>query len=246
MYRLGEDLYVEESTVRFYGLRLQTRMAVVVLPGRRLLLYSPVWLTPRVEADLQRLGEVAYVLSPNKIHNQTLPGYARRYPRAEIHVPPGLAERRPHLRVDGVLADEAPAAWREELDQTVTAGNVFFSEVLLHHRRSGTLLVGDLVENFERSTASALGRGLARIFGVGRFPVASPEFRLYTHDADAAAKPLARAASWDFDRIFLCHGALVTTDARRVLGEVSEGILRAARSRTRAARWVLRRLAAVQ
>jgi hypothetical protein len=246
VYQLAEDLYVEDATVRFYGVRLQTRMAVVVLPERRLLLYSPVWLGPEVAASLDRLGEVAYVLSPNKIHNQTLAAYARAYPKARIYAPPGLAERRPELPVHGVLGDQPPAEWSAELDQALTAGNVFFAEVLLLHRRSRTLLVGDLVENFDESTTSLAGSALARLFLVGRRPIASPEFRLYTHDAEAAARSFERVASWDFERIFLCHGALITRDAPEVFRGVVAGVLRAARRRTRFSRWLLRRVAALQ
>jgi hypothetical protein len=246
LYRFAEDLYLEESTVRFYGFRVQTRMAVVVLPGGRLLLYSPIWLTPQLGAELERLGEVAYIVSPNKIHNQTLAAYARSHPRARIHAPPGLAERCPDVPVGATLGDEAPPAWREQLDQVLTRGNVFFAEAVLFHRLSRTLLVGDLVENFDESTASRLGRAAARLFGVGGRPVASPEFRFYTHDADAAAQSFARIARWDFERIFLCHGALVSEDARRVFQDVTDGVVRSARRRTRASRWLLRGLAAVQ
>jgi hypothetical protein len=221
-------------------------MAVVLLPGGRLLLYSPVWLTPQVSSELERLGEVAYILSPNKIHNQTLRAYAQAYPEAEIHVPPGLINRCPELRVSGTLGDEAPPAWRDQMDQALTSGNVFFSETVLLHRPSGTLLVGDLVENFDESTASVLGRAVAHLVGVGRQPVASPEFRLYTHDSEAAARTFERIVSWDFDKIFLCHGGLIPEDGKHVLELVIDGVLRSARGRTRASRWVLRRLASMQ
>ncbi|MBW2268586.1 MAG: hypothetical protein JRH16_08410 [Deltaproteobacteria bacterium] len=102
------------------------------------------------------------------------------------------------------------------------------------------------MENFDESTTSAWGRAAARLFGVGRRPVASPEFRLYTHDAEAAAKSFARLASWDFDKIFLCHGALITAEAKRTLQSVTEGVLRCARGRTRASRWLLRQIAGAQ
>jgi len=221
-------------------------MAVVGLSDRKLLVYSPIPLSPAVTGSLDALGDVAYVLSPNKIHNQTLAAWAERYPRAELHAPPGLAERRPGLPIRAVLGEGAPPAWSEELEPSLTAGNVFFSEVLLFHRRSRTLLVGDLVENFDASTTSAVGRGAARLFGVGRRPVASPEFRYYTHDAAAAAEAFSRVARWDFERIFLCHGAPVVTDAKHIFREVTDGVVDAARRRSPVSRWLLRRMAAWQ
>lgn len=246
MRAFGEGLHVAEGRVRFYGFRLRTRMAAVALAEGRLLLYSPVPWTPELDRQLAALGRVAFLLAPNKIHNQTLAEWCRRHPDAELHAPPGLPERRADLPVKAVLGDEVPAAWRDELDLALTRGNVFLSEALLLHRRSRTLLCGDLVENLDASTASPLGRAAARAFGVGSHPVASPEHRLYTHDADSAARAFERVQAWDFGRIFLCHGGLVTRDAKEVFDEVTEGVLSAARRRSRASRWLLRRLAALQ
>ena len=75
MYEFAKDLFVEESEVKFYGFRVQTRMAVVRLPGARLLLYSPVPLTTRLRQELEQLGQISFIVSPNKIHNLTLADY---------------------------------------------------------------------------------------------------------------------------------------------------------------------------
>lgn len=246
MIELAPDLFVEESTVRFYGVRLRTRMAVVRLEGSRLFLYSPVFLTPAVRSDLSRLGDVTFVVSPNKIHHQAWPAYQEAYPGARFLAPPGLPERRPDLRFDGVLGDAPESGWEGALDHVLTAGNVFFSEAVFFQRSTGTLLVADLVENFDEHTASRLGRGLAALFGVGSRPVASPEFRLYTHDAEAAEAAFARIRAWPFHRIFLCHGALIERDAPAVFAGVCRGVVEAARRRGRISRWLLRRLAGLQ
>lgn len=246
MIELAPELFLEEADVRFYGVRLRTRMAVVRLDEGRLLLYSPVFLTPALRRDLSRLGEVAFVVSPNKIHHQAWPGYEEAYPHALFVAPPGLPERRSDLRFDAVLGEGPQPEWGSALDLVLTAGNVFFSEAVLFHRPTATLLVGDLVENFDAQTASPLGRGLARLFGVGARPVASPEFRLYTHDAEAAAAAFARIRSWPFRRIFLCHGALIERDAQAVFARVCDGVVEAARGRGKLSRWLLRRAAELQ
>jgi hypothetical protein len=244
MRRVGEGLFSRESHVRFYGVRIQTRMAVVVLPGRRLLLYSPVWWSAELAAELAALGDPAFLVAPNKLHNQTLSAYLERHPHARLCAPPGLAERRPDLRVDVALDGAAP--WGGELETALTDGNAFFREALLFHRPSRTLLVGDLVENFDAGTASRWGRALARLFGVGPRPVASPEHRLYTEDADAAAAAFARAEAWDFERIWLCHGRIVEADAKRIFRRVTGEVVRGARRRSRPAKWAFRRLASLQ
>lgn len=243
---LGEGLYIAEGAVRFFGFSLGTRMAVVRLGGDGLLVYSPLFLTAELRAGLEELGQVRYIVAPNKIHNLALADYVAAYPDAELWVAPGLPGRRPDLSPAGVLGRDPEPGWSAELDQCLTAGNVFFSEALMLHRRSRTLLVADFVENIDENTASAVARAAGRLFGVKARPAPSPEFRLYTLDAAAAAHALERARGWRFDRIFLCHGALVTEDAERTFGLVCDELLGVARRRGRAARWALPRLAARQ
>jgi len=246
MFELASQLFVEESFVRFYGVRLATRMAVVVLPERKLFVYSPVLLEPASRRQLDALGDVSFVVSPNKIHNQSLSEYQRVYPNALYFAPPGLVERRPDVRFTAELDEEVRSEWRGEIDQTLTRGNVFFSEALFFHRRSRTLLVGDLVENLGPGSMSRLGFALARILGATAGPGASPEFRYYTHDAEAARVSLEVARGWDFERIFLCHGTLICRDARSVFASVCERLLDEVRHKTAFSRWATSRMAALQ
>ncbi len=246
MRQLADGVFTADAWIRFYGVRLQTRMAVVRLRGERLLVYSPIPLRDTPRDELARLGAVRFVVSPNKIHNQTLDEWRRAYPDAELLAPPGLAERRPELCFDGELGPEPDPRWAEELDQVLTGGNVFFSEALLFQRQSGTLLVGDFVENLDRHSAGPFARALAFAFGVRQRPMASPEFRLYTHDVEAARAALERARAWPIERIFLCHGALIEAKAAAVFDVVCEDLLSAAARRRGATRWLLRRLAALQ
>jgi len=231
MIELARDLYVEEARIRFYGIRLSTRMTVIRLSGGRLLLHSPTPLTARVRSELDLLGKVACVVSPNKIHNQFIGHYQHVYPRARCFASPGLPERRPDLRFDGVLRDRPEPEWEAELDQAGIAGNQFFQEIVFLHRASRTLIVSDLVENFDAHTTTRLGRALAWLVGVRGRPVASPEHRWYTDDAEAATRSLERVGSWDFENIVLAHGRLVRGDGRAVFEEVSRRLVDVARRR---------------
>ena len=246
MYEFADDLFTEESAVRFYGFRVQTRMAAVRLPGARLLLYSPVPLTTRLRQELEQLGEISFIVSPNKIHNLTLAEYRAAFPGAKLFVPPGLPERLPDLSFDGVLSGEPVAAWSPDLRYVLTGGNVFFAEALFFHEASRTLLVGDFVERIGPSVASRFARGVARIFGVGSQPMASPEFRYYTTDADAFRQSIAELLQWPIERIFLCHGQLVESRGREVVAQVADSLLEEVRARTSLGRALFERLAKMQ
>ena len=221
-------------------------MTVVQLSGSRLFVHSPVPLDAALRRDLDRLGEVAFVVSPNKIHHLSIGEYIDAYPAAKVFASPGLPERRPDLAFDGVLGDQPEPGWDAELDQAEIRGNLFFAEIVFLHRASRTLIVTDLVENLDSETASGFGRMLARLFGVGSEPVASPEHRLYTHDATAAERSFERIRSWDFERIVLSHGALIESDGREVMEGVAGRLLSGARKRSRASRRLLAVIAKLQ
>ncbi len=245
MFEFAENIFVEESAVRFYGFAIQTRMAVVRLSQDRLFLYSPVFLDAALLSSLEQLGRVAYIVSPNKIHNQALAQYAVAYPKATFFAPPGLPERKPELKFQRVLTDTPDLEWRNELDRVLTKGNIFFSEALFFHRKSRTLLVGDFVENINRDTVSKLAFLLARPFGVAYRPTASPEFKLYTHNAVEAEQSLLPAREWDFERIFLCHGGLIEKNAKAVFDRVCDELLDIARKRNPLSTWLTSKLASI-
>lgn len=243
---LADGVWVREDWLRFYGVRVAARMAVLRLAEGRLFVLSPTALVDGLRRAVDALGQVAWIVSPNKIHHQSLGDWARVWPGARLLASPGLVERRPDLRFDATLGDAPEADWAEALDQTATAGNAFFSELVFLHRGSRTLFVADLVETFEARHTSVVGRAVLRALGgLGRAR-ASPEHRWYTDDAEAAAARLARIAAWDFERIVPAHGVVVERDARAVFRAVADDLLEGARRRPRWRRVAFANLARLQ
>jgi hypothetical protein len=67
--QLDSDLWVSESPLRFLGLEVGARMTVVRLSGGRLWLHSPVPAIPELIEQVRALGEVAYLVAPNRFHH---------------------------------------------------------------------------------------------------------------------------------------------------------------------------------
>ncbi len=220
---VDEGLYYAEDDVTFYGCAIQTRMFVVMLPDASLLVISPLLLTKQLKNELDTLGPVRHVASPNKIHNQGLDSFAQAYPDAQIWASPGLVERRPEQIYAGTLDDEPHEDWAPVLDQLVTKGNIFFSEVVFFHPSSKSLIVADLVENISSETVKSkfvqFLTKAARVFGK---PMPSPEFRMYTTDTGAARRRLDAINAWDFNRILMAHGTIITEQAHDVLSNVRD------------------------
>ena len=60
------DLWVVERPQRFYGLEVGTRMTVIRLAAGNLLLHSPVAFEARLCAELDAIGQVRFVVVPNR------------------------------------------------------------------------------------------------------------------------------------------------------------------------------------
>jgi hypothetical protein len=243
----GKSLWYIEGTVRFFGVPIRTRMAVSRLDGDALWVCSPLPMTDEIGDVLQGLGRVAHIVSPNKIHNQGLDGFHRRYPEAKLWASPGLTERRPELDYAGVLTDEPEAVWSEYIDQRLTEGNSFFSEAVFFHRASRTLIVADLVENISAETfPSTAGRAFAKMMGIYGRALPSPEFRMYTFDAAAARRKLDQISAWPFQRILLAHGELITENAHEVFQKVVDHLCLEVESRPRFRRSIYQALTRLQ
>lgn len=88
---IADDLWlVDGPVVSFYGFAYSTRCAIARLEGGALWIWSPVELTPELEAAVRRCGEVRWLVSPNKLHHLFLPAWLRALEGARAYAPPGL------------------------------------------------------------------------------------------------------------------------------------------------------------
>jgi len=149
---VADGLFVAEGpTVDFYGFPYPTRMVVARLEGGELWVWSPIELSEALRQEIDALGPVAHLTTPNRIHHLFLGPWKEAYPDAKLWAPPGLAKKRSDLTFDGELGDAPPGAWRGQIEQVVFRGSPFMQEVVFFHRASRTAVFGDLIENFELS-----------------------------------------------------------------------------------------------
>ncbi|MDJ0555068.1 MAG: hypothetical protein QNJ68_11615 [Microcoleaceae cyanobacterium MO_207.B10] len=71
---------------------------------------------------------------------------------------PGVLERaieeKIEVNFDAFLEEEAPNEWSQEIAQLIFQGSRFMEEVVFFHRQSYTLILADLIENFELNKVS--------------------------------------------------------------------------------------------
>ncbi len=214
----GEGLWIADGGVieMSYGptsMPFTTRMVVARLPGGKLWLWSPVEAEPGLVAEVEALGEVAHLVSPNAIHYAHLPAWAELFPAARVWASPGVRERAESQGIAVPFTDDlgerAPQAWEGTIDQVIFHGSRMIEEVVFFHRESRTLVLADLIENFAPERVhSPLFRLLLSAAGTlaprGRLPL---DLRLsYMGRHGAAREALAVMKGWAPERIVIAHG----------------------------------------
>jgi hypothetical protein len=210
---IADDVWGVERKLRmFSGLAMPTKMTIVRLPGGGLFLHSPVPLDPGLARALDALGPVQAALAPNSFHYLFLSDYARAYPGVRLFLAPGLRERVPSV-VAGTVVAAAATVWHESLAHLVFGPVRGWSEVVLFHRPSRTLVLTDLAFNLKRF-ASFFERIAWRLTGVPASFGPSRTARLtFFRDAGLAGPHLRRMLEWNFERIVVAHGDVVADDA---------------------------------
>ena len=223
---------VDGPEIRFswlgVSLPFPTRMSLIRLEGGGLWVHSPTAPEPALLDAVRGLGPVRWLIAPNTLHYWWVPDWKGSFPEAEVHAAPGLersAKRR--LPIDQALGEAAPAAWAGEIEQVLVRGDVL-TECCFFHRATRTLLLTDLIENFEpRRIERWWYRQLVRLSGAsdpdGKAPI---DMRLsFRRHRPALREAVGRMVAWDPVRVILAHGRWYERDGASEL--------------RRAFRWVL-------
>jgi hypothetical protein len=209
-------IWYREYRLRYGGMDLEARTTLLRLADGGLFVHSPCPIDADLKLRVDELGSVAHIVAPGTFHYLHIAAWKQTYPDAQLWLCPGLPEKRPELPQGNQLSNEAPLAWRDELDQVVVAGNRVIREVLFFDRQSHTLIATDSVENYGDRTPRVplLLKVWWRVFRLWNRPALAPEYGLGWRDRRAARESFQRVLRWDFERIMLSHGDLIEENAR--------------------------------
>lgn len=202
------------------GARLPTKMILLDTGGGALALISPLPLSDTLAADVARVGRVEQLVSPALFHHLYLPAAQQLYPDARLCGPPGLGRKNPGLRIDETLEDSARASLGPDVDYVFIEGAPTLGEICIFHRSSRTLVVADLVFNVHEYRGFMTGL-LLRATGAHRRLATSRLWRRFVQDRARVRASLERVLAWDFARVVVAHGRVVTEDAH---GEIERAL----------------------
>ncbi len=195
-----------------------TRMTVVRLQNGELFLHSPTEFNEELSRRIDELGPVAHLVSPNKIHYAHIKTWKDHYPNATAWASPGVRERAAsqdiEVRFDRDLGDEAEPQWADDLDQLVFRGSRYMEEIVFFHRKTKTLILTDLIENFEPDRTPKKYRWLLKLAGITDPDGSTPrDFRMTFWGNKAEAHRSAQALiDLNPERVIVAHGRWYETN----------------------------------
>jgi hypothetical protein len=215
------SLYIAEGpTVSFYGFPYPTRMAVVRLSDGTAWVWSPVAPTAELAREIEALGPVRHIVSPNKIHHLFLAQWAERWPEASVYAPPGLARKKLEVRFEADLGDDPEPAWASDIDQVIFHGSFAMEEVVFFHRLSKTAMFGDLIQRHDPETMSGWKGMLMRLDSlVGEHGSTPREWRASFLRRESVRAARRKVLEWRPDRLLIAHGQCAQSGATTIIEE---------------------------
>lgn len=215
MIPFANNLWLWEQEQAFYGLELGTRMTVIRLTGDALLVLSPIRLTEDIIDDLNILGEVKYVICPNKFHHLYAADFKKQYPQAKIYCAPGLEKKREDISFDGVITNAQTFPWNPEVEHVVIDGIPMINEVVFFHPLSQTMIITDLALHM-RDVSSFKTRMILKLIGAyDRFGLSRLEKWAFIKNTKRFQESLKPLFAWNIERIALAHGTLIEDNGKQ-------------------------------
>lgn len=217
---IADDIWIVDGpAIRFYGMPFSTRATIVRLENGELWVHSPTRLSSALAARIASLGTVAQLVAPNWIHYAYVHEWKDAWPDAQTWAAPGVAERAAKHGApsdfDHLLTQDTPAEWAGQIDQMIVRGSEVHREAVFFHRASKTLILTDLIENFEKKNLPWWMRLIVPLVGVmdpdGKMP---RDMRMtFAKGKDSLREDVERMIAWAPERIILAHGRWYERDA---------------------------------
>jgi hypothetical protein len=123
--------------------------------------------------------------------------------------------KRGNLPISGFLSESPIPDWADDFEQLPFMGNPLLSEVLFFHKKSHTVILGDIVQNNQKIEGKLFTNFVFKFGGVS-YPNGgvARDIRMIFIKRKLARQSLKRFLSWDFDKLILAHGDCILTGAR--------------------------------
>jgi hypothetical protein len=231
------DIGIVDGPLEYFrtaGVRLplpfSTRMTVVRLKNGDLFLHSPIAFQASLAEQLQSMGRIRHLVSPNQFHYAHIGEWSRAFPDAVTWASPGVRARAQareiNVQFKRDLGTQPSDEWQDEIEQTVVPGGIF-GEILFFHKLSKTIILADTILNLELNKLRQPWRFAAWLTGM-YYPKGQLFFGMRLPLLLQRRKTrvaVEKILSWRPERIILSHGRCFETNGDTVLRRVFAWVL---------------------
>ncbi|MGF1485800.1 MAG: DUF4336 domain-containing protein [Prochloraceae cyanobacterium] len=191
------------------------RAIVIRLNDNSLFIISPIPLNCDIRTDLDRLGVVKYIASPNHLHHLSLGQWSQAYPEAKLYASPRLSSKRKDLNFHKILLTNTPEPeWAEEIDLCVFgSGKGWFDEIVFFHRPSKTVIFTDLIMDFDPAVFSPISRVTTRWNQMYRHTPFGIQLA-HIFDRNILRDRLDKIRSWQPEHLIIAHSPWLCLDGK--------------------------------
>ena len=212
--------YVCERSFVWNSIDVGGRCAVVKLKSGELWIHSPIDLDEKTKSEIDKIGTVKHVVSPNYEHLKYAKQWKRAYPNAILWACPGLKEKKKgEIPYDKDLGEtkEWKEMWIDEFEMVhwdceSILSTPFFNEVSFVHKESKCLMVTDVYWNYPQKgrfyTTKEIGWKF--LMDVIYLPIYKNVLCFGEEKQKRLRERVADVERLDFDTIVPCHGTIVT------------------------------------
>ncbi len=229
--KIDESIWVAEQPLRYLGLSIGTRMTVIQLINRELVVISPIQMNNALVNHLHELGTVKHIIAPNLYHYLFAAKFKALYPYATFWAVPGLESKTPNLPIDQEIREGANNQWNHLecifLDGFRTLGLSGFdslNECVFFHSSSRTLILTDAAIHIDEDFP-LLTQFVTRVIGGYKSLGPSLLEKIATTEKVKVKRSVEKILEWDFDRIIMAHGSIIEQNGKEAFRQGYERFL---------------------
>lgn len=217
---VDQDIWVAEQPLRYFGLSIGTRMTVIRLANRELVVISPIQINAPTANQLSNLGKLGHIVAPNLYHYFFAAEFKAFYPDATFWAAPGLKTKQPELPIDriidGQILDGKTNNQWDGLETVLLDGFRTLSlsgfnslnECVFFHSASRTLILTDAAFHFDESFPM-LTQFASRVTGGYKRLCPSLLEKIATKEKESVRQSAEKVLRWDFERVIMAHGSII-------------------------------------
>jgi hypothetical protein len=196
------------------------RAVVIRLDDNSLFILSPIRLTPAIRTEIDALGVVKYLVSPNHLHHLHLGEWSQAYPDAKLYASLKLVAKRKDLTFFKTLSTNTPEPeWQGQIDQCIFGtGNGWFDEIAFFHQASHTLIFTDLVMDFDPATFSPIARVTTRWNQMYQHTPRGVQLA-HLFDRTSLRNALQTVRAWEAERAIVAHSPWLCVDGKEQVSD---------------------------